>query len=97
MYSPSWTAGNYTKFWGKDLNYGFNRKLGTKLATERQKPINPRDYFKISDTNKVIPETYDFRNDQEVSNSLRKNPIRDQGECAASWAFSTIGKLKFFC
>ena len=87
----SWKAGNYTNFWGKKLDYGFARKLGTKLSTERQKPMNPRDYFKISDTNKAIPETYDFRKDPEVKDSLRTSPIRDQGECAASWAFSTIG------
>ena len=77
----SWKAGNYTNFWGKKLDYGFARKLGTKLSTERQKPMNPRDYFKISDTNKAIPETYDFRKDPEVKDSLRTSPIRDQGEC----------------
>lgn len=38
-----------------------------------------------------IPERYDFRTDPEVKEYLRKNPIRDQGDCAASWAFSTIG------
>ncbi len=38
-----------------------------------------------------IPEHYDFRSDPEVKDYLRENPIRDQGDCAASWAFSTIG------
>ena len=90
-FRASWKASNYSKFWGKTLDYGFSRKLGTKLPTDKQKPLNPLDYFKISDINKAIPETYDFRFDSEVKDSLRKHPIRDQGECAASWAFSTIG------
>jgi hypothetical protein len=70
--------------------------LGTKLPSEKQKPMNPRDYFRLAEPNRSIPLSYDFREDIEVKDSIRKRPIRDQGDCAASWAFSTIGKLTFF-
>jgi hypothetical protein len=37
-----------------------------------------------------IQESYDFRNEPFMVNNIRKDYIRDQGDCAASWAFSTI-------
>lgn len=92
--SLSWKASNYSKFWQKSLDYGFKHKLGTKLSRFSQKPMSPpQDYFQLPEiTHNDIPEKYDFREDPEVKEFLRKKPIRDQGDCAASWAFSTVGK-----
>ena len=87
----SWEAQNYSKFWGKAVEYGFKHKLGTLLPLHKQRPMSQSD-AKID--SKIILQTYDFRDDFEVKDYL--NPIRDQGDCAASWAFSTIGK-RFKC
>ena len=84
----SWEAGNYSKWWGKTLKYGFKYQLGTKLGLENRVKIVFRDGREDIE----VPESYDFRNDADVVDYLRDFPIRDQGECAASWAFSTIGK-----
>ncbi len=87
-FSLSWKAANYSKFWTKTLQNGFKYNLGTKLAPENRIKASFKDarqYFEIR-------ETYDFRNDEDVAGYLREFPIRDQGDCAASWAFSTIGK-----
>ncbi len=89
----SWKAANYSQFWKRSLDYGFKHRLGTKLSLIKQKPMSPFNYFKITETHKEMPQSYDFREDPEVKNFLRKNPIRDQGDCAASWAFSTIGNF----
>ncbi len=86
--SGSWTAGNYSKFWGKPLSYGTNYKLGTKLPDQKQRALDPSTAH-LHDGD--IPTSYDFREDDEVKQFLRKHPIRDQGECNASWAFSTVG------
>jgi hypothetical protein len=47
--------------------------------------------IKSFDENIEIPEFYDFHEDPKVRDYINKKSIRDQGECAASWAFSTIG------
>jgi hypothetical protein len=85
----SWIAGNNSIFWGKSIQYGFQYKLGTKLNRDYKTSsvfLNGYEYGKDS-----IPEYYDFRQDPNVIEFLRKNPIKDQGDCAASWAYSTIG------
>ena len=84
-------AGNYSQFWTKTLEYGYNHKLGTKLSKSKQ--VNPLELFETSESKKSIPIHYDYREDTEVRDFLRSNPIRDQGECGASWAFSTIGTI----
>ena len=87
----SWKAGNNSIFWGKSIEYGFRHKLGTKLnkdyKTKYDSDFNNYDY-----ENDNIPDYYDFREDPNVNKYLKKNPIKDQGDCAASWAYSTIGK-----
>ena len=75
------------------MEYGFKHKLGTRLGDTKQKAMNPRTFFNLETEHKNIPESYDFREDPEVKEYLRVNPIRDQGDCAASWAFSTIGNI----
>ena len=82
----NWKASNYSAFWGKTLEYGYKYRLGTNLQKMDEK--KPEKRF---DENIQIPELYDFRKDPKVKDYLRKSSIRDQGECAASWAFSTLG------
>ena len=72
-------------FWTKSLDYGYKHKLGTKLKLKKKQ--NFVNNFKRVE----IPQEYDFRKDPVVRDHLRVSPIRDQGDCAASWAFSTIG------
>jgi hypothetical protein len=88
----NWIAANYSKFWGKTVDYGFSHRLGT-ILNQKQKPMKQLNHFDDLIKNAEIPEHYDFRNDPEVKDYLRENPIRDQGDCAASWAFSTIGMI----
>lgn len=80
----TWTAGNHSAFWGKTLEHGYKHRLGTQLPNRVQ-----RDYTNEANE-KPIKDSYDFRNEPYIQNSQRKNSIRDQGDCAASWAFSTV-------
>ncbi len=82
-----WKTGNYSFFWGKTLNYGYKHRLGTKLPKREQRSLQLDD--------SPIFDFYDFRNEHYIVNNPRKNRIKDQGDCAASWAFSTIGTLIF--
>ncbi len=55
--------------------------MGTKIPKREQRAL--------SNDEKPIKESYDFRNEPYIVNSQREF-IRDQGDCGASWAFSTI-------
>jgi hypothetical protein len=77
----SWKAANYSEFWGRTLEYGYSSKLGTLLETPNLNPIS-------FDENDIEQESYDFREDMT---DIKKLTIRDQGDCGASWAYSTIG------
>ncbi|KFM62772.1 Tubulointerstitial nephritis antigen-like protein, partial [Stegodyphus mimosarum] len=76
-----WKASNYSIFWGKTLNDGIKHRLGTF------KPIRPT--MEMTEIHQImkgpLPPTFDAR--QKWRNLI--TPIRDQGDCAASWAFST--------
>jgi hypothetical protein len=72
-------------FWGKTLDFGYKHRLGTKLPNREQRAL-------VLDQ-KPIQTEYDFRNEPFMVNNGRRDLIRDQGNCAASWAFSTIGSL----
>ncbi|RZF42030.1 hypothetical protein LSTR_LSTR006623 [Laodelphax striatellus] len=77
-----WHARNYTEFWGKDMNLGFDRRLGTLLSTRKvlnMLPIKP-DYDK-----RRLPRSFDSR---QKWRGMIEQP-RDQGWCNASWAVST--------
>lgn len=76
-----WQANNYTFFWSKTLHEGIKHRLGTF------KPIRPTlEMTEIHQAiNGPLPENFDAR--EKWRNLI--SPIRDQGDCASSWAFST--------
>ena len=55
--SLSWTAKNYSKFWGKKVDYGFKNKLFTKLSSNKQKQMIQQ----LNDP-KSVQQTHGFRN-----------------------------------
>jgi hypothetical protein len=72
-------------FWGKTLEYGYRHRLGTRVVRQTQRPI-------IIDPQPIQAE-YDFRQEPFMEEIVRRpDYIRDQGDCAASWAFSALGK-----
>ncbi|VDO73889.1 unnamed protein product, partial [Onchocerca flexuosa] len=76
-----WTAKNYSQFWGRTLQDGILHRLGT-LFPERsvqnmnEMVVKPRE----------LPTSFDAR--QKWPNFI--HPIQDQGDCASSWAQSTV-------
>ncbi|GAU99863.1 hypothetical protein RvY_10802 [Ramazzottius varieornatus] len=77
----SWSASNYSFFYGLTLADGYLRRLGTfkpEVTVSRMHEIR-------IDKNAVLPDRFDAR---ERWPGLIQ-PVRDQGDCAASWAFST--------
>jgi hypothetical protein len=80
-----WSAGNYSFLWGKTLDFGYRNKLGTRLPRDNQRPLDVEESLDV--------EEYDFR---EVNEAAKNRKIQDQGNCGASWAFSTLGDLMEF-
>ncbi|GBN52663.1 Tubulointerstitial nephritis antigen-like [Araneus ventricosus] len=76
-----WRSSNYSLFWGKTLEEGIQYRLGTF------KPLRPTmDMTEIHPiTNGPLPETFDSRH--KWRNLI--TPVRDQGDCGSSWAFSS--------
>lgn len=77
-----WKASNYTQFWGKSIEHGYTHKLGVKVPYPMQKS------FSLKNDN-LRRRSYDFRN-EDFFNSNYNNLIKNQGNCAASWAYSTV-------
>ncbi|KAK6105219.1 Papain cysteine protease family protein [Brugia pahangi] len=76
----TWTARNYSEFWGRTLRDGIRHRLGTLFPEQSVQSMNemivkPRE----------LPTSFDAR--QKWPNFI--HPIQDQGECASSWAQST--------
>ncbi len=80
--SLPWKASNYSFFLNKPLEYGYKTRLGTKLPKRDQRSLDFEDEPQI--------KHYDFRDENYIL-KRKSSFIRDQGNCAASWAFSTIG------
>ncbi|XP_072045428.1 uncharacterized peptidase C1-like protein F26E4.3 [Amphiura filiformis] len=78
-----WTAGNYSKFWGKRLDEGVKHRLGTMKPRPAVEAMNE---IQMDDPGVgELPESFDAR---EHWPELLE-PVMDQGDCASSWAFST--------
>uniref|UniRef100_A0A4D5R905 Peptidase C1A domain containing protein n=1 Tax=Scolopendra viridis TaxID=118503 RepID=A0A4D5R905_SCOVI len=77
-----WKASNYSFLWGLTLDEGIERKTGTF------KPEQPVMNMHSVDMNgaRAFEENFDAR--QRWPGYIQ--PIRDQGNCACSWAVSTV-------
>lgn len=78
-----WKASNYTFLWGKTLNEGIRYRLGTFRPTRTTLEMTEIHLNK----SQTLPENFDSR--LKWPNLIQ--PIRDQGDCGSSWAFSTTG------
>jgi len=79
-----WKATNYTQFWGRTLDEGFTRRLGTRQSKRRAYQMRPINVF---DRERVKGRLwYDLR--QEKPGMI--SPPLDQGWCAADWVVSTV-------
>lgn len=76
-----WKASNYSFLWGKTLNEGIRYRLGTFRPSRTT--LEMTEIHLNEEEN--LPENFDSR--QKWHNLIQ--PIRDQGDCASSWAFST--------
>ncbi|XP_076766846.1 putative peptidase C1-like protein F26E4.3 [Xylocopa sonorina] len=78
----SWTARNYSEFWGRTLKEGVQLRLGTLNPSQSVYKMNsvPR-----IDNSESLPREFDARSrwPREISG------VDDQGWCGASWAIST--------
>jgi Papain family cysteine protease len=77
--SLGWTAGNYSGFWGRTLDEGLSRRLGTF------EPVMTRNMLKQKKKSIQLPSHF---------NAVDKWPkfvkdVKDQGWCGCSWAMST--------
>lgn len=77
----SWQASNYSQFWGQSLDDGIKFRLGT-LYPERSVQNMNEILVKV---NPDIPDRFDAR--EKWPNFI--HPVRNQGNCGSSWAFST--------
>ncbi|CAG5109987.1 Oidioi.mRNA.OKI2018_I69.chr2.g4444.t2.cds [Oikopleura dioica] len=82
--ATSWTAGNYSFFWGKTLNHGYRNYLGT---------APPSDFAEACETLEVteLPSSFDFTSpaDHVIPQNLH------QEDCGASFAFSFFNLVNF--
>ncbi|XP_062889964.1 tubulointerstitial nephritis antigen-like [Mobula hypostoma] len=78
-----WKASNYSQFWGMTLDEGIQYRLGTRRPSSTV--LNMNKLNMDMDSNGVLPKHF---NAADKWPGLIHQPM-DQGNCAASWAFST--------
>ncbi|XP_026867930.2 tubulointerstitial nephritis antigen-like [Electrophorus electricus] len=78
-----WRAGNYSQFWGMTLDEGLRYRLGTKHPSRATMSMNE---IQMNMDSNEHPPTY-FNAADKWPGKIHE-PL-DQGNCAASWAFST--------
>ncbi|CAH1778641.1 unnamed protein product, partial [Owenia fusiformis] len=78
--NKGWKAGSYSFLKEKTLTFGINHKLGTFLPGS---DVIPTGQSQVREE-ETFPREYDLRKESKVYVSA----IRNQGDCASSWAFS---------
>ncbi|XP_059810269.1 tubulointerstitial nephritis antigen-like [Hypanus sabinus] len=78
-----WEASNYSQFWGMTLDEGIRYRLGTRRPSSTV--LNMNKLSMDMDSNDVLPKHF---NAADKWPGMIHQPM-DQGNCAASWAFST--------
>ncbi|XP_017309833.1 tubulointerstitial nephritis antigen-like [Ictalurus punctatus] len=81
--SYGWKAANYSQFWGMSLDEGLRYRLGTQRPSRIIMSMN--EIQMNMDNNEHLPSYF---NAAEKWPGKIHEPL-DQGNCAASWAFST--------
>ncbi|XP_052777538.1 uncharacterized peptidase C1-like protein F26E4.3 [Mya arenaria] len=76
-----WRASNYSQFWGLSLAEGRRYRLGTHKPDDLVLTMTP---IKIQPNGRLL-QSFDAR----IKWGRFVHGIRDQGNCASSWAFST--------
>ncbi|XP_048757536.2 tubulointerstitial nephritis antigen-like isoform X2 [Ostrea edulis] len=76
-----WQAANYTRFWNKTFTDGIKEHVG--IATESKAQNMSSVQRKLQSD---LPTFFDSRNKW----TSWIHPVRDQRNCASSWAFSTV-------
>ncbi|XP_039595481.1 tubulointerstitial nephritis antigen-like [Polypterus senegalus] len=77
-----WKAGNYSQFWGMTLNEAISYRLGTKKPSSTVMNMHE---VQMDMGTEFLPRYF---NAAEKWPGMIHEPL-DQGNCAASWAFST--------
>ncbi|XP_007904950.1 tubulointerstitial nephritis antigen-like isoform X2 [Callorhinchus milii] len=78
-----WTASNYSQFWGMTLEEGIRYRLGTMRPSATVMNMNQLNVH--MERNELLPRYF---NAADKWPGMIHEPM-DQGNCAASWAFST--------
>jgi len=79
-----WKASNYSFLWGMTLEEGVRYRLGTISPPSVVKEMTS---LRVQSTDH-LPDTFDWREDSPQY----VGPIMDQGDCGASWAFSSASQ-----
>uniref|UniRef100_A0A8C8DJ80 Tubulointerstitial nephritis antigen like 1 n=1 Tax=Oryzias sinensis TaxID=183150 RepID=A0A8C8DJ80_9TELE len=79
-----WKAANYSQFFGMSLDEGIRYRLGTQRPSRTVMNMNEIQ-MKMDPQNDHLPRY--FNSSEKWPNKIHE-PL-DQGNCAASWAFST--------
>ncbi|XP_067862481.1 tubulointerstitial nephritis antigen-like [Heptranchias perlo] len=78
-----WRAANYSQLWGLTLDDGIRYRLGTRRPSTTV--MNMNELNMDMDSNDILPRYF---NAADKWPGMIHDPM-DQGNCAASWAFST--------
>lgn len=78
-----WQTANYTRFWNLTFTQGINEHVGIETESKAQNMSSLHSYSRGE-----LPVHFDAR----INWTSWIHPVRDQKNCASSWAFSTVGK-----
>lgn len=78
-----WQTANYTRFWNLTFTQGIKEHVGIETESKAQNMSSLYSYSRDE-----LPVYFDAR----INWTSWIHPVRDQKNCASSWAFSTVGK-----